>query len=126
MALENKLGITDSAELAQIEEKLSKTKARALFENGFLNQFPVGTFEGLAKIYQYLFSDLYDFAGQVRTVNIAKGHFRFAPVVYLQATYPICEASSFGVSQFSQYPVFPRASCEDMRRTASKVSPLTA
>ena len=85
MALENKLGITDSAELARIEEKLSKTKARALFENGLLDQFPVGTFEGLAKIHQYLFSDLYDFAGQVRTVNIAKGNFRFAPVMYLQA-----------------------------------------
>ena len=85
MFLENKLGITNPAELAQAEEKLSKAKALVLFENGLLDQFPVGTFEGLAKIHRYLFSVLYDFAGQVRTVNIAKGNFCFAPAMYLQA-----------------------------------------
>ena len=85
MALENKLGITDSAELARLEEKISKTKALELFEKGLLDQFEVGTFAGLAKIHQYLFDEIYDFAGTVRTVNIAKGNFRFAPVMYLGA-----------------------------------------
>ena len=85
MALENKLGITDSAELARTEERISKTKALELFEKGLLEQFEVGTFRGLAQIHQYLFDEIYDFAGQVRTVNIAKGNFRFAPVLYLQA-----------------------------------------
>ena len=85
MALENKLGITDSAELARTEERISKTKALELFEKGLLEQFEVGTFRGLAQIHQYLFDEIYDFAGQIRTVNIAKGNFRFAPVLYLQA-----------------------------------------
>ena len=85
MALENKLGITDSAELARLEEKISKSKALELFEKGLLDQFEVGTFAGLAKIHQYLFDEIYDFAGTVRTVNIAKGNFRFAPVMYLSA-----------------------------------------
>ena len=84
MALENKLGITDSAELARAEEKFSKTKALELFEKGLLNQFEVGTFAGLSKIHKYLFDEIYDFAGAVRTVNIAKGNFRFAPVMYLE------------------------------------------
>lgn len=85
MALENKLGITDSAELARIEEKISKARALELFETGLLNTFPVGNFEGLAMIHKYLFDDIYDFAGKMRTVNIAKGNFRFAPVMYLGA-----------------------------------------
>jgi cell filamentation protein len=83
--LENKLGITDSAELARMEEKLSKTKALALFETGLLDTFPVGSFEGLAMIHKYLFDEIYDFAGKIRDVNIAKGNFRFAPLMYLSA-----------------------------------------
>lgn len=85
MALENKLGITESAELAREEEKISKTKALELFEMGLLDTFEVGSFEGLAKIHHYLFEDIYDFAGKIRTVNIAKGSFRFVPVMYLEA-----------------------------------------
>ena len=85
MVLENKLGITDSAELARTEERISKAKALELFEKGLLDVFEIGTFQGLAKIHEYLFGEIYDFAGQVRTVNIAKGNFRFAPVLYLQA-----------------------------------------
>ena len=83
MALENKLGITDSAELARAEERISKEKALELFEKGLLDVFEIGTFRGLAKIHEYLFGEIYDFAGQVRTVNIAKGNFRFAPALYL-------------------------------------------
>lgn len=85
MPLENKLNITDSAELARIEEKISKQKALELFEKKLLDTFEVGTFDGLKKIHSYLFGDIYDFAGQMRTVNIAKGNFRFAPVIYLEA-----------------------------------------
>lgn len=85
MALENKLGITDSSELARAEERISKTKALALFETGLLDTFEVGTFKGLAQIHQYLFGDIYDFAGKMRTVNIAKGVFRFASLMYLEA-----------------------------------------
>lgn len=85
MPLENKLNITDSAELARIEEKISKQKALELFEKKLLDTFDIGTFDGLKKIHGYLFGDIYDFAGQMRTVNIAKGNFRFAPVMYLEA-----------------------------------------
>lgn len=85
MVLENKLGITDSAELAREEERISKTKALELFESGLLDTFEVGTFKGLCSIHKYLFEDIYDFAGKLRTVNIAKGNFRFAPVMYLKA-----------------------------------------
>lgn len=85
MALENKLNITDSAELARAEEKISKAKALELFEKGFLDNFEIGTFNGLCSIHQYLFSDIYDFAGKLRKVNISKGSFRFAPVMYLEA-----------------------------------------
>lgn len=85
MALENKLGITDSAELARMEEKISKAKALELFEIGLLDTMEVGTYAGLAQIHKYLFDEIYDFAGQMRTVNIAKGSFRFAPVMYLEA-----------------------------------------
>jgi cell filamentation protein len=83
MTLENKLGLTDSAELARMEEKISKTKALELFETGLLDTFPVGNFEGLAMIHKYLFDEIYDFAGKMRDVNIAKGNFRFAPLMYL-------------------------------------------
>jgi cell filamentation protein len=85
MALENKLGITDSAELARMEEKISKTKALELFETGLLDTFPVGSFEGLSMIHKYLFDEIYDFAGKIRDVNLAKGNFRFAPLIYLSA-----------------------------------------
>ncbi len=85
MALDNKLGITDSSELARVEEKISKTKALELFETGLLDTFEVGTFDGLAKIHKYLFDEIYDSAGKIRTVNIVKGGFRFAPLMYLEA-----------------------------------------
>lgn len=85
MVLKNKFGISDSLELAKIEEKLSKKKAIQLFESGYLDSLDAGTFASLAKIHQFLFDEIYDFAGQVRDVNIAKGNFRFAPVIYLQA-----------------------------------------
>lgn len=84
MALENRLGITDSVELARTEERISKKKALKLFEFNLLDIFEVGTFKGLSSIHKYLFDEIYDFAGQLRTVNIAKGGFRFAPVMYLE------------------------------------------
>ena len=84
MALENKLGITDSAELARAEERLSKSRAVELFETDFLSGLEAGTVHALSKIHAFIFSDLYDFAGKVRTVNIAKGNFRFAPLMYLE------------------------------------------
>ncbi|MBD8912241.1 MAG: cell filamentation protein Fic [Ruminococcus bicirculans] len=86
MALENKLGITDSATLARTEEKLSKEKAVKLFEYGILDKQKAGSFQALAEIHKYLFEDIYDFAGKIRTVNIAKGGFRFAPVMYLESS----------------------------------------
>ena len=85
MALENKLNMTDSTELARMEEKISKKKAVELFENGYLDAYEVGSFQMLAAIHRYLFDEIYDFAGKIRNVNIAKGNFRFAPVMYLQA-----------------------------------------
>ena len=85
MTLENKLNITDSTALARMEEKISKKKAVELFENGYLDNYKVATFQMLAAIHKYLFDEIYDFAGKVRTVNVAKGNFRFAPVMYLQA-----------------------------------------
>ena len=85
MALENKLGLTSSADLAREEERISKKKALALFENGMLDKLEAGTFSALQTIHQYLFGEIYDFAGKIRTVNISKGNFRFAPVMYLQA-----------------------------------------
>lgn len=85
MALENKLGITDSASLAREEEKISKKKAAWLFESGTLDTLPVGTFAALQAIHRYLFEDIYSFAGKLRTVNLAKGNFRFAPLMYLEA-----------------------------------------
>lgn len=84
MVLENKLNITDSSELARVEEKISKTKAIELFERGILEEMSAGTFDSLSKIHKYLFGEIYNFAGEIRTVNIAKGNFRFAPVMYLK------------------------------------------
>ena len=85
MALENKLGITDSAELAKKEEEISKTKAIELYESSIIEESEIGKFSSLAKIHKFLFDELYDFAGKVRTVNIAKGNFRFVPIMYLEA-----------------------------------------
>ena len=85
MALENKLGLTSSADLAREEERISKKKAVELFETGFLDTLPAGKFITLQAIHKYLFEDIYDFAGEVRTVNMATGNFRFAPLIYLQA-----------------------------------------
>lgn len=85
MALQNKLGIIDSAELARVEEKISKIKAVELYENNIVAEIEVGKFLGLAKIHKFLFDEIYNFAGKIRTVNIAKGNFRFAPVMYLEA-----------------------------------------
>ena len=84
MALENKLGLVNSTELAREEEKISKKKALELFENGILDKLETGKFSALRKIHEYLFDEIYDFAGQLRTVNLAKGNFRFAPLMYLE------------------------------------------
>ena len=86
MALENKLGLTNSTDLAREEERISKKKALELFESGILDTLPAGKFSTSQKIHEYLFSDIYDFAGKVRSVNIAKGNFRFAPLMYLEAS----------------------------------------
>jgi len=85
MALENKLGITESVELAREEERISKKKAIELFENGYLDNLEAGTYKSLAQIHKYLFNEIYDFAGELRTVNLAKGGFRFVPLMYLEA-----------------------------------------
>ena len=85
MALDNKLGLTSTAELDREEERISKKKAAQLFDRKLLDTFDVGTFAGLAAIHKYLFEGIYDFSGELRTVNIAKGNFRFAPLTYLQA-----------------------------------------
>ena len=86
MALENKLGITDSAQLAREEEKISKAKAKELFESGILDSLHPGTYVTLARIHEFLFDEIYDFAGKMRTINIAKGNFRFAPLMYLRVS----------------------------------------
>ena len=83
--LENKLGLTSSADLAREEERISKKKAVELFEKGILDDLPAGVFSTLQVIHRYLFEDIYSFAGKIRTVNVAKGNFRFAPLMYLQA-----------------------------------------
>ena len=85
MTLENRLNITDSDELAREEERISKKKAVQLFDNKFLDSFPAGKFDTLQAIHKYMFEDVFDFAGEIRTVNLAKGNFRFAPSMYLQA-----------------------------------------
>lgn len=84
MVLVNKLNITNQVELAKVEEKISKQKAKQLFESGDINNIEVGTFAGLTAIHKYLFEDIYDFVGKIREVNIAKGNFRFAPLMYLR------------------------------------------
>jgi cell filamentation protein len=86
MILENKLKITDQIALAKAEEKISKQKAKRLFDSGDIHEVEAGTFAGLAVIHAYLFGDIYPFAGKIRDVNIAKGHFRFASVMYLEAS----------------------------------------
>ena len=92
MTLENKLNICDAVELARAEEKISKTKALKLFTSGYLNTLEAGTFESLAEIHRYLFDEIYSFAGKIRTVNMAKGNFRFAPVMYLEQALKHIEA----------------------------------
>lgn len=86
MALDNKFGITDSAELAKVEERISKKKAAWLFESGRLDELEAGSFAALSEIHRVLFDEIYDFAGVLRTVNISKGNFRFAPVMYLETS----------------------------------------
>lgn len=86
MTLENKLGLTDQIALAKAEEKISKQKARQLFDSGDIQQVAVGTFKGLAYIHAYLFEDIYEFAGKIREVNMAKGDFRFVPLMYLKTS----------------------------------------
>lgn len=85
MALENKLGITSAPEIAEAEERISKKKAIELFENGVLDKLEAGKFESMKVIHKYLFEDIFFFAGEIRTVNISKGNFRFAPLMYLEA-----------------------------------------
>ena len=92
MTLENKFNINDAVELARAEEKISKTKALKLFTSGYLNTLTAGTFDSLAEIHRYLFDEIYSFAGNVRTVNMAKGNFRFAPVMYLEQALKHIEA----------------------------------
>ena len=84
MILDNNLGLTNQAALDRAEEKLSKQKVKKLYDSGKINEIEVGTFKGLAEIHEFLFSEIYDFAGNIRTVNIAKGNFQFAPVMYLE------------------------------------------
>ena len=86
MVLKNKLGLTDQIDLAKAEEKISKQRARTLYDSGDLEKLEVGTFRGLADIHTYLFEDIYDFAGKIRDVNMAKGAFRFAPLMYLDTS----------------------------------------
>jgi cell filamentation protein len=96
MILKNKLGIKNQVELARAEEKISKQKARRLFDTGDINQVEVGTFAGLAFIHTYLFEDIYDFAGKLREVNIAKGNFRFVPLMYLEQSLKHIDAMPQG------------------------------
>ena len=100
MTLENKLNISDSATLAREEERISKLRAIELFDTNFLSTLKAGTFEALAKIHDFLFSDIYEFAGQIRTVNIAKGNFRYAPLMYLNAA--LCNIENMPQSTFDQ------------------------
>ena len=84
MVLENKLNITDQVKLAREEERISKIRAKEMFETGYLNSLEAGTFDALKKIHKYLFEEIYEFAGNLRKVNIAKGNFRFTPIAYLE------------------------------------------
>lgn len=92
LVLQNKLGISNSVELAREEERISKKKALDLFDTAVLEEYPVGSFAQLAAIHRYLFEDIYDFAGNIRTVNMAKGNFRFAPVMYLASALESIES----------------------------------
>lgn len=92
MALNNKLQIKDSVELARVEEKISKKKAVELFQSGYLDSLEAGKYSTLAKIHEYLFEDIYEFAGKLRNENIAKGNFRFAPVMYLKPSLEYIES----------------------------------
>jgi cell filamentation protein len=96
MTLENKLNITNQVELAKTEEKISKQKAKQLFDSGDIAKAEVGTFAGLSFIHVYLFADIYDFAGKLREVNIAKGNFRFAPLMYLKQSLEHIDAMAQG------------------------------
>lgn len=96
MILENKLNITNQVELAKVEEKISKQKARQLFDSGDIARVEVGTFAGLSYIHAYLFEDIYDFAGKIREVNIAKGDFRFVPLMYLKQALEHIDAMAQG------------------------------
>jgi cell filamentation protein len=96
MILENKLNITDQIELAKAEEKISKQKAKLLFDSGDIAKAEIGTFSGLSFIHAYLFEELYDFAGKIREVNIAKGDFRFAPLMYLKQSLQHIDAMAQG------------------------------
>ena len=96
MILENKLGITDQIELAKTEEQISKQKAKLLYDSGDIDKVEVGQFAGLAFIHAYLFEDIYPFAGNIRTVNIAKGNFRFAALMYLAASLKHIDAMPQG------------------------------
>ncbi len=96
MILENKLGITDQIELAKTEEQISKQKAKLLYDSGDIDKVEVGQFAGLAFIHAYLFDDIYPFAGNIRTVNIAKGNFRFAALMYLEASLKHIDAMPQG------------------------------
>ena len=98
--LENKLGITNSAELAREEERISKTKASVMFESGFLDTLEAGTVATLCEIHRFLFCDIYDFAGKRRTVNISKGKFRFASVMYLE--YALAAVEKMPQSSFDE------------------------
>jgi cell filamentation protein len=94
--LENRLNIRDQVELARVEEKISKQKARQLFDSGDIGKAEVGTFDGLAFVHAYLFEDIYHFAGKIRDVNIAKGNFRFAPLMYLEQSLKHIDAMPQG------------------------------
>ena len=100
MLLDNKLNITDQIALAKAEEKISKQKAKQLFESGAIHRVEVGTFQGLSDIHAYLFGDIYDFAGKIRNVNISKGNFRFAAVMYLEPS--LAHISAMPQSNFNQ------------------------